>query len=355
MSHNQPGPYDGQPQQPGPYGQQPGPYGQPPQPGYGFPQQPPGQPGAPGYGYPQADPQAAPPGQPGYGFPQQGQQPGPYGQPQQPGQQPGYPPAGQPQQPGQWGQPQQPGPYGQQPAHPGQVPPPPPGGSKKKTGLIIGAAVLALAVIAGGGYLLFSGDDSSSGVADSTKGYKLTPPASVGDFKRMSGQSNDKEMKDSDKKDAEAMGIKNPNQAGAAYRSGDDPSTGKTLVMTGFWGEVEDPEKAVDGFFGIVRKEASNGGEDDVQLQGSAKSYEPADFKGAVMKCQNAKDSSQKEPFEVPMCVWADYSTLVVVIHMDMAAVSQLDGGEKPGPPLAQDKLADLAAKLYNTSRTKVS
>ncbi|MGW0531999.1 hypothetical protein [Streptomyces sp. NPDC003032] len=56
MSHNQPGPYDGQ--QPGPYGQQPqwpGPYGQPP---HGVPPQPP-RPPQPGYGFPQP-PQQAP-------------------------------------------------------------------------------------------------------------------------------------------------------------------------------------------------------------------------------------------------------------------------------------------------------
>lgn len=43
--------------------------------------------------------------------------------------------------------------------------------------------MVALAVIAGGVYFLTSGGGNSD-VADSTKGYKLTPPASVEDYKK---------------------------------------------------------------------------------------------------------------------------------------------------------------------------
>ncbi|MEB8336780.1 hypothetical protein [Streptomyces endophyticus] len=49
MSSNHPGPYAGQPQQPGPYGAQPGPYGQHPAPPYGQPQY-------GGYGFPPPPP-----------------------------------------------------------------------------------------------------------------------------------------------------------------------------------------------------------------------------------------------------------------------------------------------------------
>lgn len=51
---------------------------------------------------------------------------------------------------------------------------------------------------------------------------------------------------------------------------------------------------------------------------------------------------------EIPVCVWADYSTIGMVQAFDMSLV--LTGGK--GMP--QDKVADLAAKLYKNSRTKV-
>ncbi|MFJ8232261.1 hypothetical protein ACIQ9E_20205 [Streptomyces sp. NPDC094448] len=322
MSHNQPGPY----------GQQP----PAPQPGYGYPQQPPGQPGP--YGQQQGG---------GYGFPQQGG-PNPYAQPGQPAA-PGAPGApGVPQQPGQWGPPQQPGPYGQQPGYPGQ-PPVPDAPRKKKTGLVIAAAVVALAVLGGGGYLLFSGDgDGSGGVADSTRGYKITPAAEVDEYARKSDSGN-RQMKESDRRSAESIGIEDPRQVAAGYQAGADPASGRMLVLTGFWGKVDQPEQAADKYFAMVEKDAAKEG--NVKLLGSREAVRPKNFSGAVMKCQSAKDSSGKQEFEVPMCVWADYSSVVVVMHMEL---SMLSGKGSPAKPMATDKLADLAAKLYNNSRTKL-
>ncbi|CAM5467744.1 hypothetical protein SCALM49S_06468 [Streptomyces californicus] len=187
------------------------------------------------------------------------QQPNPYAQPQQP-QGYGYPQA------------QQPGPYGQQPPAPpyGGQPPygaqPPYGGQpqqpKKKTGLIVGVAVVALAVIAGGVYFLTSGGGSSD-VADSTKGYKLTPAAAVDDYKQdPSKKKPESAMSGEDKTKAEAMGVKNPHEVGAQYVSGDlktNPLLAKMLMLQGVWGEIEDPEKAIDGSF--QRRQGQCGGE----------------------------------------------------------------------------------------------
>lgn len=332
MSFNQPGPYDGQqPQgQPGPYGQQPGPYGGPP---------PQGQPqGQPGYGYPQQAPQGVPPQQqppqPGYGYPQ-AQQPGPYGQ------QPPTPPYG--------GQPA----YGQQPGFPPAQPP------KKKTGLIIGGVIVALAVIGGGVYFLTSGGGASnSDVADSTKGYKLTPAASVDDYKKNDAASSD-EMTSKDKSDAEALGIKDVHQAQAQYASGDaekNPLTSKMLMVYGNWGEVADPAKALDGMFAQAKKGISENDEAKTSLVGSPESVTPSGFKGALMKCQNMKIANDKAdgtaaggPKEMimPVCIWADYSTVGAVIGFDV-------GGAVTNKPMPQDEVAALTAKLYNTSRTKV-
>ncbi|MCX4969268.1 hypothetical protein OHA98_31835 [Streptomyces sp. NBC_00654] len=342
MSYNQPGPYGGQPPQgqPGPYGQgQPGPYGQQPGPYGGQPPQgpPPGPPqDQPGYGYPQQAPQGVPPQQPpqGYGYPQ-GQQPGPYGQ---------QPPAP---------------PYGGQQAYGGQ-PPFPPAQPKKKTGLVIGVAVVALAVIAGGVYFLTSGGSSNSDVADSTKGYKLTPAAAVDDYKKDSSESAPSgPVTGSDKAKAEAMGIKNANQAGATYKSGseENPLTMKMLMLTGFWGEVTDPAKVVDNAFNNAEKDMSrSSGGQKVSLVGSAKNVKPAGFEGALMKCQDLKMVNDKAdgtaaggPKEMitPVCVWSDYSTVGIVVAIDV-------GGALTGKGVAQEETAALAAKLYNASRTKI-
>ncbi|MCX4867128.1 hypothetical protein OIC43_29080 [Streptomyces sp. NBC_00825] len=345
MSYNQPGPYGGQPPQgqpgpyggppqgqPGPYGQQsqgqPGPYGQQPGP-YG--QQPPQ--GQPGYGYPQQAPQGVPPQQqpqPGYGYPQ-AQQPGPYGQ------QPPTPP------------------YGGQPAY-GTMPMPP-AEPKKKTGLIIGGVIVAVAVIAGGVYFLTSGGGSGS-VADSTKGYKLTPAASVDEYKKKSTGEISGPATGQRKTKAEAMGVKNPQQSGADYQAGteDNPLTAKALNLQGVWGEVADPAKAIEVSFAnaeAAMKEGKAGM--TVELVGSPESVTPSGFEGALMKCQEMKisnpsgdGSATKGPkeFTVPVCVWADYSTVGVVNAIDTALA--LAG---KGIPL--DDMATLTAKLYNTSRTK--
>ncbi|MCX5152971.1 hypothetical protein OG914_02915 [Streptomyces sp. NBC_00291] len=320
MSYNQPGPYGGgQPQQPGPYGgpppQQPNPYGQPaPQPGYGYPQQPP-PPGAP-QGYPQ---------QPGY--------------PQQTPQQQGY---GYPQQPGV--PPQQP-PYG---AMPPQQPP-----KKSKAGVIVLSVVLVAAIAGGAWYFLGSG--GAGAVSDDTKGYKLVAPANVDDFKQ-NPKYNKPEFTDEERQKAEAAGIKGPNKVSMGYQSGDpsNPLSIKTIDFQGFYGEIASPEKTIDGYFALAKLNAAKGSKDaTAELIGTPKEISPKGFEGAVMKCQEIKLSSKKTtglgPKEVvaPVCIWGDFSTVGIVTTVDFAAV--MSG--KTGYTLEQN--ADLAAKLYNTSRVK--
>ncbi|WP_411105499.1 hypothetical protein [Streptomyces sp. cmx-4-9] len=312
MSYNQPGPYGQQPQQPGPYGQQPqqpGPYGQQPQ-----------QPGP--YGQP------AP--QPGYGYPQQ----------------PGVPPQGYPQQPPAppYGHPQQ-APYGGMPP---QQPP-----KKSKTGVIVVSSVVAVAVIAAGSWFLLK-DGGSGSVSADTKGYKLVAPETVDDFKK-NPKHEEGSFTDKEKKEAEAAGIKDPTQVGMDYQAGDpkNPLTAKGLNFQGMYGEVADPEKAVDGYFAMAKVNIAKEGKSEIELLGTPKSITPAGFKGAVMKCQNfkftSKDTSEKGPKEatLPFCIWGDYSTLSIVSATDIASV--LAG--KPGYTLEQT--AELAGKLYNTARVK--
>ncbi|GLV97024.1 hypothetical protein [Streptomyces lavendulae] len=319
MSYNQPGPYGQQPQQPGPYGQQPppppGPYGQPaPQPGYGYPQQTPPPPG-----YPQQSPPPPP------AFPQQG----------------GY--QQQPPQPA----------YGyQQPPQQGYMPPPQPP-KKSKAGAVI-AVVLVVAVIGGAGWW-FLGGGSGGSVSDATKGYKLVAPESVDDFKK-DPKYQDKPLTDKDRQELEAVGIKNPTRVGMDYVSGDPKNllTAKGLNFQGLYGDLADPEKSVDAYFATAKLKAGEDKSASVELIGSPKAVTPSGFSGAVMKCQEMKFSfktstNPKAPKEMtaPICIWGDYSTLGMVSASDVASIM----ANKPGYTLEQT--ADLAAKVYKTSRVK--
>ncbi|MFD3919084.1 hypothetical protein [Streptomyces sp. NPDC058595] len=321
MSYNQPGPYGGQqPQgQPGPYGQQP-PQGQP---GYGYPQQPPQ--GQPGYGYPQQAPQGVP--QQGYGQPQQ---PGPYGQ--------------QPQQP----------PYGGAPG----FPPPQGGAPKKKTGLIIGAVVVALAVIGGGAYFLVGG--GSSDVADDGP-HKLITPATVigGEYKKSesSDGADSGGMSKDDLKDAEKWGVTNPKDVSAQYESGsveENPFGAKILPFAGVYGEIEDPEKAVDGMFGYLKSESEkdSGSGDAPALVGSPKAFEPEGLDGAVLKCQemsikNGEATAGPKEMKFSVCIWGDYSTLGFAMPVDMASAMAGKGG-------SLEEAAATTAKLRKDVRVKL-
>ncbi|MFI5679300.1 hypothetical protein [Streptomyces cellulosae] len=307
MSHNQPGPYGGQPQQPGPYGQQPGPYGQPPQ----------APPAQPGYGQP---PQAPPP-QPGYGYPQQ-PQPGvppqqqPYGQQAPYGQQPPYGQAPYGQAP--YGQP----PYGQAPY--GVPQPPAPGGGKKKAGLIIGA-VAVVAAIGVGAYFVIGG--SGGGIEDDGP-HKLTTPSKLLSKKYTRvGDSREAKASSSDAKDLAKAGVTDATSVGALYSTVDlssldtsDPSavakaqSSESVSFSGVYGKVKDPEQAVNGTFAEMKRQTDKES-DDVKLIGDAQSVSPDGFEGATMKCQQADGKKQgtEQKQTVYLCIWADYSTLGVV------------------------------------------
>ncbi|MEV0253022.1 hypothetical protein AB0H82_01925 [Streptomyces sp. NPDC050732] len=310
MSHHQPGPYDGQqPQQPGPYGgqqpQQPGPYGQPPQ---GVPPQQP----QPGYGFPQQPPQA----------PQQG----------------GY------------SQPQQPGPYGQVPPPP--MPPGGGGGGKKKTGLVIGA-VAVVAALGVGAYFLFGGSDSTSVEDDGA--HKLVPPASVGEYKKGSDSDSpdDGPLGSGDKKNAEDIGIKNPENVAASYEFG-EALKGKQMSFQGMYGEIDDPEKAIDDGFAKADEnakkesgEATGDADEKFELVGSPETVEPDGLDNAVMKCQTASISEDGKETKLPICIWADHSTYGIVFGIDVEAMMKGSGG------MATDAVASFAADLRKAARVK--
>ena len=338
MSYNQPGPYGGQPQQPGPYGQpgQPGPYGQPPQapqPGYG--QQPPAP--QPGYGQ---QPQAP---QPGYGYPQQAPQgvppqQNPYGQ--------------QPQQP--YGQQPQ---YGQQPPYGAAPEPPASGGGGKKTALIIGA-VAVVAVIGVGAYLVIGKGGGGGSVADDGP-HKLTTPATVidGTYKKSDDATGSDSVSDSDLAGFRKWGVKNPTGVNAGYVNGKGLAA-KSLGFSGVYGTIDDPEAVVDAMFAKVKAESEkdqSGDQTKGKLLGSPETVHPSGFSNGIMKCQVAQfentgssstSAGAAKTVKMPFCIWGDHSTVAHVMAFSLAGMASGDGG-------SIDQAADLAAKLRNDVRVK--
>ncbi|MER5435044.1 hypothetical protein [Streptomyces sp. NPDC002588] len=318
MSHNQPGPYGGQPQQPGPYGApQPGPYGQPPQapqPGYGYPQQP--APPQPGYGYPAQAPQGAP-------------QPNPYGAPQPPtvayGQQP---------------------PYGQAPYGAPQ-PPAPSGGGGKKAGIVLGAVAVVVA-IGVGAYFVIGGGGSAGGSGITDDGaHKLSAPATIldGQYKKGGADASDGLTED-DVKDAESWGVQNPKDVSAGYTAGEG-LTAKNVMFSGVYGTIDDPEKVVDALFAQMKKESESGSDSsEGKLVGTPKEFKPAGFANGVMKCQEIQTTESGTTVTMPVCVWGDHSTLSYVLSYDLAALTA-------GKSTSLDEAADLTAKVRNDVRVK--
>jgi hypothetical protein len=228
--------------------------------------------------------------------------------------------------------------------------PPAPGGGKKKTGLIIGA-VAVVAAIAVGAYFVIGGSNGGSADVANDGPHKLTTPATLlTEYKKSEGSGDG--MSKSDLKDAESWGVKNPKDVSASYQSGDkdNPLAGKLLSFGGVYGEIDDPEKAVDDFFAFMEKDAKD---EDVTFVGSSKAYEPSSLEGAVLKCQQAKidnsGGSTGEPKEmnVTYCAWADHSTLGFVLPIEF---SDAAAGKSSDPA----EVAETTAKVRKEVRVKL-
>ncbi len=321
MSHHQPGPYGGQPQQPGPYGQQ-GPYG-------GQPQTP-----QPGYGYPQQTP---PPAQPGYGYPQQPRTASrrtasspPYGMPPQP-----PPPA----------------------AVAGARWPRSSSARSRSSRPSASAPTSSSAAAAGGG--------GAAGLTDDGP-HKLTVPKTVLDEYQRFGDGSEESGSDT-AKDMEKSGVKNGTAVLGQWSTADfgnydpaDPSTAgdfpdrselltaKGITMVGGYGEIADPEKTLDKFFANIQEqveksaEQNTGGMENAELVGEPEEVEIA---GTVAKCQSTKSTNaltNKESTDW-FCAWADRST-----------VGMVSPGDNAGTGVGKDTAVELTTKLREQIRVKV-
>ncbi|MGW2559209.1 hypothetical protein ACWCXB_08195 [Streptomyces sp. NPDC001514] len=154
---------------------------------------------------------------------------------------------------------------------------------------------------------------------------------------------------------AEEIGVREPAFARAEYRYQykDDQgrSERKTLLVDGYWGTIDDPDKALDNFFESIKDgDQSFRG----KLIGPREKVDPEGFNGALMECQNAEltrigaiRKRSVSTMRVPICVWADYSTVAAAAVVDSPQIL------RRAPGLTQSQVADLAAELYNTSRTE--
>ncbi|MDX3232633.1 hypothetical protein [Streptomyces sp. ME19-01-6] len=294
MSYNQP--------PPGPYGPPPA---QPPGPPPGQPPQGGPNPYAQGVPNPAPSPYAqggggpyAPPPQPGYGYPQQSQ--------------PGYPP----------------------PVPPGMPQSPQSGGGKGKTGLVIGAVVVIGAII-GGVVLLGGGDDGK--VTDDGKDYRLTAPRTVlGEY---TSDSDDSTAQPLDDEEAKAFGLTTGTGVNADWATSGDA---KKLEMLGAYGEVKDPEKSVDAFFGNLKTRSERAGSEDSDalLVGSPERKSPEGFENGVMKCQIIRAKEEPDPDEpnsLALCAWADFDTVAVVVPHEGAKNLTLDESAKIAADLRRE------------------
>ncbi|KAB7850070.1 hypothetical protein [Streptomyces mobaraensis] len=301
MSFNQPGPYGQPPQPPQPH-QGPNPYGQ-----------------------------GGAPGQPGYGYPPPPQQPGPYGAP--------------PPQPGPYGQPPQ-HPYGQQPGMPGPYPPPipPQGGGKGKTIAIVLGIVLVIGALAGGGYMLL-GKGSDGGA------YTIVLPEKLldGKYTKTAGSSSSDAPKKGNDSKLKEHGINSGEAVSGAYTS----DAKVNLRVTGIYGDVTDPKKAVNDVIADTDKSPATSKFETVTPYTE---FHPSGFDGTVMKCTMKKMTtsygSYSSEVRMSQCVWGDSSALGIVANSSSKSNSSFSSGTgSTADAMTAEELAEATAKIRNEVR----
>ncbi|GHG54339.1 hypothetical protein [Streptomyces griseocarneus] len=269
------------------------------------------------------------------------------------------------------------GPYGIPPHQPYPPPPsrPPGRGGRGRTIALVAGAFVLVGAVAAGGVLLIQGKDrrEPSRAAENSppgtaglgglkgaaapgdgKRYRLTAPETIlgGTYKKDPVTSRDP-FHDVDKQTLAIVGITDAQSVGAAYKSGTTATSPLKLAnFGGLWGGVKDPEATVDNMFRtlILGIQADPTGKPE--LEGSPRAFKPDRLDGnAVMKCQKMKTTDPSlgpRTFTVPVCIWADNSTVGVVSSADAETILlHLD------PSL--DKAADVTARIRQDVRVEIA
>ncbi len=225
------------------------------------------------------------------------------------------------------------------------------GGGKKKTGLIIGA-VAVVAAIGVGAYFVFGGGGGAGGLEDDGPHKLATPETVLGEYKRVT--KDGATTGDDSAEDMEKSGIKNGKSAFGVYSTADptsvdpsDPSSVptdyKTVTVFGAYGEIADPEAALDQFFRDANKSSRESSGSDGEKAELIGEPEDVELDGAVMKCQAAKGKNPetKKVKTDWFCAWADYSTIAMV------SPGEVTNG------IGKDTAVDLTTKLREEIRVK--
>ncbi|MBD9735228.1 hypothetical protein IGX29_26170 [Streptomyces sp. H28] len=153
-------------------------------------------------------------------------------------------------------------------------------------------------------------------------------------------------------------GIKDGTSVGASYSTADfskydpqDPSSlpseaellgAKGVTFLGAYGEVTDPEGALDKIFASLKKntEKEQNNELLTELVGEPESVE---IDGAVMKCQAGQGTNNLTKKETTnwFCAWADYSTIAIVSPGDNTK------------DITKDAAVDITTDLRNEIRVE--
>jgi hypothetical protein len=176
-------------------------------------------------------------------------------------------------------------------------------------------------VAVGAGVFFLTG--SGSGAEDNGP-HKLTTPTTVAsEYQRQGAGKDDSTMSSSDKEELQQIpGVADAHPVEAEYAT----DSKKQMLLTGLWGEVEDPEKVVDAMFVVLQKAAADQG--DTEPVGAPQEMEPDGLDSAIMMCQKFKvtnddPSTPVKSTEIPVCIWGDSSTVGGVMELDpLAAVA---------------------------------
>ncbi|WP_058044452.1 hypothetical protein [Streptomyces roseifaciens] len=200
-------------------------------------------------------------------------------------------------------------------------PPPVPdrrgGGRGKVVAAVAIGSLITMCTLLGGFLLLTGGGSSAHGsAAHGGARYRLTAPERVGDFRR--DAPVDRTFRADHLERLRRLGVRDAGSVTAGYASG--PARGGMLMYSGLWGEVKDPERAVDGMFEAMAEDAR---EQPVkqgtreEIEGSPVRVSPQGTGDAVMKCQSVHftpaDGGTGAGLPFSYCVWADHSTVGVV------------------------------------------
>ncbi|MEV0265063.1 hypothetical protein AB0I49_27495 [Streptomyces sp. NPDC050617] len=254
-------------------------------------------------------------------------------------------------------------------------------GRKGRTVALAAGAVVVVAAIVGGIVLLNSGDDkaedSASATADSGKKkdeakdeakkgepakyegkrYRLTTPETVADgLKKESGSENENAPGAAFLSVFEKLGVSKAQGVGASYKGGENLGS-KWLKFTGVYGDVADPEKTVDRYFASMASAGGKNTASDKSVKSEWKGSPtrlsvPGLDDDAVLKCQNVTYTSGKDEaagrkgMSMPNCVWADHTTVGILVHSHTASML----GEVP-----LETVGALSAKVRSDVRAEIT